>query len=70
MKIILVPTDFSGNSLKALKFAIQTAIKSKSKIVLMLKKINLKIIIKKSLSVIKIICLFPKYYQVYVLNKL
>ena len=35
MKIILVPTDFSGNSLKALKFAIQTAIKSKSKIVLM-----------------------------------
>jgi nucleotide-binding universal stress UspA family protein len=35
MKIILVPTDFSANSLKALKFAIQAASKSKAKIVLM-----------------------------------
>lgn len=35
MKKILVPTDFSANSLKALKFAVQTAIKSKAKVVLM-----------------------------------
>ncbi len=35
MKKILVPTDFSANSMKALKFAIQTAIKSKAQVVLM-----------------------------------
>ncbi len=35
MKTILVPTDFSANSLKALRFAISTALKNKSKIVVM-----------------------------------
>ncbi len=30
MKNILVPTDFSTNSIKALRFAIQTAISNKS----------------------------------------
>ena len=35
MKTILVPTDFSANSLKAFKFAISTALSNKAKIVVM-----------------------------------